>query len=260
MQLLRRERTAGIGLRLAAQRLGHRRHRRLPCIARRGRFRQKGKRAGRRAGDDCHDRRHRLPRSCPYPEAERVMDSDVLAVILLLLALSVALNLKLSLQLLKVVHHLSAAAKAASILPLGEALDAFSGKRLADGAPLTVGDDGQPAVLLFLSSACPKCRHKLPEIEHLAPLAREAGVALWLVSLEPGWRLRRFLQATTLEGSTVRVSGADYGMLNPLMSSPSYLFVSQAGTLDARGMIGDDDWRSFCEQMDEMPTAQEAGA
>lgn len=188
------------------------------------------------------------------------MDSDVLAVILLLLALSVALNLKLSLQLLKAVNSLSAAAKAASILPLGEALGAFSGTRLGDGAPLTVGDDGQPAVLLFLSSACPKCRHKLPEIARLAPLAREAGVALWLVSLEPGWRLRRFLQSTTLAGSTVRVSGVDYEMLNPLMSSPSYLFVSQAGTLDARGMIGDADWRSFCEQMDEVPMAQEASA
>ncbi|UOD31439.1 redoxin domain-containing protein [Massilia violaceinigra] len=188
------------------------------------------------------------------------MDSDVLAVILLLLALSVALNLKLSLQLLNVVNGLSAAAKAASVLPLGEALDAFSGTRLADGAPLTVGDDGQPKVLLFLSSACPKCRHKLPEIARLAPLAREAGVALWLVSLEPGWRLRRFLQATALAGGTVRVSSADYEMLNPLMSSPSYLFVSQAGTLDARGMIGDDDWRSFCEQMDEPPMAQEASA
>ncbi len=188
------------------------------------------------------------------------MDSDVLAVILLLLALSVALNLKLSLQLLKAVNHLSAAAKAASILPLGEALDAFSGTRLANGAPLTVGDIGQPAVLLFLSSACPKCRHKLPEIARLAPLAREAGVALWLVSTEPAWRLRRFLQATTLDGSTVRVASADYEMLNPLMSSPSYLFVSQAGTLDARGMIGDDDWRSFCEQMDELPMAQEASA
>ncbi|HEX8611873.1 MAG TPA: hypothetical protein VF800_11355 [Telluria sp.] len=188
------------------------------------------------------------------------MDSDVLAVILLLLALSVALNLKLSLQLLKAVDRLGTAAKAASILAPGEAVDAFAGKRLAGGAPLTVGGDGQPAVLLFLSSACPKCRHKLPEIARLAPLAREAGVALWLISLEPGWRLRRFLQASALAGSAVRVSTADYEMLNPLMSSPSYLFVSAAGTLDARGMIGDDDWRSFCEQMDEVHMAEGASA
>lgn len=189
-----------------------------------------------------------------------MMDSDVVAIILLLLALSVALNLRLSLHLLKVVGELRASGRAASMLPLGEPVDAFTGKRLLDGAPLTVGEAGQPAVLLFLSSACPKCRHKLPEIARLAPLAREAGVALWLVSLEPGWRLRRFLQSTSLAGSTLRVSNADYGMLNPLMSSPSYLFVSQAGTLDARGMIGDDDWRSFCAQLDEVELAEGASA
>ncbi|WP_164557998.1 peroxiredoxin family protein [Massilia atriviolacea] len=188
------------------------------------------------------------------------MDSDVLAVILLLLALSVALNLTLSLHLLKVVASLSAAAKAASILPLGEEVGAFTGKSLVGGAPLTVGGDGQPAVLLFLSSACPKCRHKLPEIARLAPLAQQAGVALWLVSVEPGWRLRRFLQATALDAHAVRVAAAEYEMLNPLMSSPSYLFVSQDGTLDARGMIGDEDWRSFCEQMDEVQMAHEASA
>lgn len=188
------------------------------------------------------------------------MTSDVLALILLLLALSVALNLKLSLHLLGIVNELRTVARAASMPAPGEALDAFGGKRLADGAPLTLGGDGQPAVLLFLSSACPKCRHKLPEIARLAPLARDAGVALWLVSLEPGWRLRRFLQASPLAASTVRVAAADYAMLNPLMSSPSYLFVSAAGTLDARGMIGDEDWRSFCEQMDQAPMAQGAGA
>ncbi|MDM5176608.1 redoxin domain-containing protein [Massilia sp. DJPM01] len=189
-----------------------------------------------------------------------MMDSDVLALILLLLALSVALNLKLSLHLSKVVNSLSAAAKAASQLPVGEAVPAFTGKALAGGAPAALGGDGQPAVLLFLSSACPKCRQKLPQIERLAPLARDAGLALWLVSIEPAWRLRRFLRATSLAGSTLRVAGADYEMLNPVMSSPSYLFVSAAGTLDARGMIGDDDWRSFCEQMDEVRIASEASA
>ena len=188
------------------------------------------------------------------------MDSDVLAVILLLLALSVALNLKLSLHLVKVVGQLSAAAKAASIPPLGDVVDSFTARPLAGGAPLVLGGAGQPAVLLFLSSACPKCRHKLPEIARLAPLARDAGVALWLVSLEPAWRLRRFLHATALEASTVRVAAADYEILNPLMSSPSYLFISAAGTLDARGMIGDDDWRSFCEQMDEVHLVHEASA
>ncbi|MCY0913441.1 redoxin family protein [Massilia sp. H27-R4] len=189
-----------------------------------------------------------------------MMDGDVLAVILLLLALSVALNLKLSLKLSKAVDSLSAAAKAAALAPLGGPVPAFTGKLLDGGAPVTVGGDGQAAVLLFLSSACPKCRQKLLGIEHLAPLAHDAGVALWLVSVEPAWRLRRFLQSTALAGSTVRVAAADYEMLNPVMSSPSYLFVSAAGTLDARGMLGDDDWRSFCEQMDETRIAGEAGA
>jgi hypothetical protein len=180
-----------------------------------------------------------------------MMGSEVLAVILLLLALSVALNLALTLHLAKAVGNLGAAARAGALPAPGEALDAVDGKRLADGAPLAVGGAGQPAVLLFLSSACPKCRHKLPEIARLAPLARAAGVELWLVSAEPAWRLRRFLRAGALAGSAVRVSGADYAMLNPLMSSPSYLFVSAAGTLDARGMIGDADWGSFCAQIED---------
>nr|WP_255522886.1 redoxin domain-containing protein [Rugamonas sp. CCM 8940] len=119
---------------------------------------------------------------------------------------------------------------------------------------------GQPTVLLFLSSKCAKCRGKLAEIAALAPAANGAGVDLWLVSTESGWRLRRFLAGSGLERITLRVAAKAYRRLNPQLSSPAYLFIDEHGALQAGGLVGDEDWFSFVEQMRDVDADADAAA
>ncbi len=165
------------------------------------------------------------------------MSADVLYLILALLMLSVALNLALTLRLNRTVRRLAAAIPPA-LLQVGDVVPAIG------ALPA-----GVPAALLFLSSACPKCRDKLPEIKRLFPLAEQAGLAIRMVSMEPAWRWRRFLGEGELLRASVRLRRRDYLVLNPLLASPAYLFVDETGTLEAAGTIGDDDWQALCQQL-----------
>lgn len=183
-----------------------------------------------------------------------MMPAGMLYAVLLVLALSVALNLALTFRLLAAVRALADGPPVP--LSAGMPLPPIEGRvlpgRLLPGrAVVALPPAGQPAVLLFLSSRCPKCRAKLPEIAGLLAPAQAAGVAVWLVSHEPSWRLRRFLRASPLAAVAVRVARASYRQLNVRYASPSYLFIGHDGMVQAQGMIGDDDWMSFCAQMDD---------
>ncbi len=145
-------------------------------------------------------------------------------------------------------------ARAAQPLPVGEAVAAVMGKMLSDGAPVMLPGVEQAVALLFLSSRCPSCRGKLPEIARLLAPATAAGLKIHLVSAEPAWRLRRFLP-DELRRVTVVVSARRYARLNPMMFAPYYLFIDASGALQAAGLIGDDDWLSLNAQMDEVAAA-----
>lgn len=176
------------------------------------------------------------------------MDADLLYLTLAALAFAIALNLKLTLAVLRNARR--ALERAAPLQP-GQPLPAVGATPLAGAsrAPVALGGAGRARALLFLSSQCPKCRAKVPGIAALAGLADDAGVALWIVSDEPRWRLSSLLRGTALAARTLRLAGADYRCLNPLRASPAYLFVNHEGTIDAAGLIGDADWRAFERQL-----------
>ena len=178
-----------------------------------------------------------------------MMDADTLHLVLGVLAFGLALNLKLTLSVLAASRNAAAAASTPFTLPEGERIPPVAARSLRDRAALALDAEGQPSVLLFLSSTCPKCRAKLPEISALLPLAQEAGVSLRLVSREPAWRLRRFLAGTPLAAVAARVSTKGYKALNPTMTSPYYVFLDQDARLQAGGIIGDDNWASFQDQL-----------
>lgn len=188
-----------------------------------------------------------------------MITNDTLYLILGLLIFSAALNLLLILRLNRTVRRFAAAFPRTMLQP-GATVPAIRGKALAGGARLTVCGDGAPTALLFLSSNCPKCRAKLPEIARLLPLAHQAGLTMRLVSMEPAWRLRRFLGRNVLSQFAVRVSRQDYLALNPIMATPGYLFADEDGIVEAAGMIGDDDWQSLCGQLEAEPISDEAAA
>lgn len=184
------------------------------------------------------------------------MDSTILHLVLAVLAFALAGNVWLSLAVLRASRRERVAPVA---LEAGQTLPQVTARLLGDRQRVRPGADGQPAVLLFLASRCPKCLEKLPALERLLPQAHGAGLVLWLVSEEPARRLRSFLGSAALLAVTARVSLRDYRLLNPQMSSPSYVFVDHQGAVQATGLIGDENWLSLLEQLAE-PEPKERAA
>jgi AhpC/TSA family len=180
------------------------------------------------------------------------MDMSILYLILTILTLSVALNLKLTFSLLNTMRNMAAEKDRPFIPPIGEIVPEVKAKRLGTGEIVVIPGSQQAAVCLFLSSTCPKCREKLPELEKLLPLLPVAGLSMWLVSQEPKWRLKRFLKNNQMASVAIFVNKQDYKILNPTQTSPFYLFTNHNAALEAGGLIGDENWQSFLEQMDEV--------
>ncbi|MFL6657141.1 MAG: hypothetical protein ACJ8GW_03640 [Massilia sp.] len=184
------------------------------------------------------------------------MGLSTLELAVLILAICVAINLQLSIKLLAMLRALP---QEAQVLPIGLPLPTTQGRLLADGAPLTLPLAERAAVLLFLSSKCPKCKEKLPLLTSLLPLAQEAGVDMLLPSLESAWRLRRFI-GPELAAHTLLLKKAAYKALNPMLQTPNYTFVGAEGEVEAVGMIGDEDWLAFQAQLQEIGAGAELAA
>lgn len=186
------------------------------------------------------------------------METEALYVVLGVLAFGVALAIRLSLAAVDAARHLAAGRDRAPTPPVGEIIPAVPARMLQGGARRQLPGLGLPSVLLFLSSTCPKCRQKLPELAGYLPQLEDAGLELWLVSREPAWRLRRFLRGSLLARHALRVGMRGYKALNPTMGSPLYLFVDEAGRLQAGGMVGDENWLIFQQQMRDIAETREA--
>lgn len=181
------------------------------------------------------------------------MDSQILYLTLALLACGLALNIKLTLSVLQTSRR---ERDAPEPLQAGMPIPQVVARVLQGGARHRLGDSGQAAALLFLSSKCPKCRAKLAEIGRMLPQAEQAGLAIWIVSLEPGWRLRQFLGDAFPWSRVLRLTLRDYKLLNATLASPAYLMVDHQGVLEAAGMIGDDNWLSLRDQLADSVTAE----
>lgn len=174
------------------------------------------------------------------------MDNEIICLALAVLAFAVALNLKLTISVLYAGR--SERDAPAPLLP-GEPVPSVTGRPLGGRFMQRPLLDGQPATLLFLSSRCPKCRTKLAELEQMLPAAQRAGLAVWLISAEPAWRLRRFLDGRFPLAQVLRLNRRDYKILNATGASPAYLFVNHAGILEAGGLIGDENWLGLRAQL-----------
>lgn len=172
------------------------------------------------------------------------MDDQILYLTLATLAFAIALNLKLTLSVLEAARR---EREPAEVLMPGHRVPNVTA-RSARGR-VELAPNNQVAVLMFLSSKCVKCRSKLPEIEKMMPAARDAGLALWVVSAEPAWRMRQFLHGSDVGTIIAQVKRKDYKVLNGKMVSPAYLFVNHESMLEAAGLIGDADWLALREQL-----------
>lgn len=187
------------------------------------------------------------------------MDRELLLLILSLLAFGLAFNLQLSLSVLRRTR----AERDMPAVPRpspGDRAPRVTARRLGEGGREPLLPDGQACAVLFLSSKCDKCRARLPEVASLLPGAAAAGLALRIASLDPAFRVRRFLAGTPLAATVYQLRTEDYKSLNPLLASPAYLFVNHEGDIEAAGLIGDENWQSLAEQLAHGADAEAAAA
>ncbi len=185
------------------------------------------------------------------------MDRQILLTTLAFLAFGMALNLHLSLAVLRrqrMQHDVPAAPVA------GDPAPPMLSRRLGTRSRQPLLPEGQACALLFLSSRCDKCRAHLPEVAAMLPAATAAGLEMRIVSIEPWFRLRRFLAGTPLAAAAHQVVTEDYKRLNPRFASPAYMFVDHQGVIEATGLIGDDNWLQLRAQLAHSGTEEETAA
>lgn len=182
------------------------------------------------------------------------MDRQLLLLILAMLAFGLAFNLYLSLSVLR--RTRMERDPAAEPVPMpGEAAPRLPARHMDTRTRASLLPEGRACALLFLSTRCDKCRERLPQVAALLPAAAAAGLALRIPSVEPAFRLRRFLRGTPLAGAVWQLRTADYKRLNPRLASPAYLFVNHEGGIEAAGLIGDENWLGLVEQLSQAEAA-----
>ena len=145
-------------------------------------------------------------------------------------------------------------------IPLGQAVPAFEGRaRTGDRRVTSAELAGQAAVLLFLSSGCSKCFRTVPELLRILPAIHDAGVALWIIPADSRHDLAPLLEGSALLDHSLIVEPAVRERLNPRSAAPVYIFFDHRTVALASGLIGDDDWQSFVDQLvDQMQASSTA--
>ncbi len=136
-------------------------------------------------------------------------------------------------------------------VPLGQPVPAFEGRARASGRRVRSEElEGQAAVLLFMSSGCPKCRGKVAELLRLLPSIHGAGLGFWIVPADSTHEISLLLEDPALMEHVLLLEPAVRERLNPRGAAPLYLFIDHRMVALASGQVGDDDWMSFVAQMD----------
>lgn len=178
------------------------------------------------------------------------MDTSLIFIVLSVLTFSAALNLFLTMRLAARVRSGLAPATTALSLPVGKEMPPFEGRLLADGAQLkSIDFAGKALVLVFMSSACSKCKTTIPELCGILPAMRRAGVTLWISSQDSINEIAELLEDSPLLAHLMVLDTAAHKRLNPLGAVPQYIFVDDEMIVQASSYVGDEDWQSFVQQM-----------
>lgn len=174
------------------------------------------------------------------------MDDRLISLILTAVTFATAFNLFLLLRILRVVHPVEE-----PLVPLvGKAVPRFTGRRSADGGPIAWADlAGRPAVLVFLSSGCPDCRSRIPDLAAILPGAAKAGIAFWIVAADDAHDIAPLVGDTPLAEHTMTMDPTAREALNPFGATPLYIFIDEATIVQAGNHLGDEDWNVFLEEM-----------
>ena len=177
------------------------------------------------------------------------MDADLLVLVLVVVTLAAALNLWLTFRLAARIRELTAPA---FTVPLGEPVPAFEGTAPAQSRVIRSSDlAGRSTVLVFLSPGCKACAGRISELIELLPGAEQLGVILWIVPADDIHDIGRLIADTPLAEHLLILDAANRLRLNPLTAAPFYLFIDESLVARASNNVGDEDWRTFVQQMRE---------
>lgn len=185
------------------------------------------------------------------------MNNVLLLLIMFFLVVVVALNLWLTFRMIHTLKYTNLKTNAPQSLSIGTITPNFSANRLTTNTNITSNEYADYAkVWLFLSTACNKCKGKLPELEKVLSATNDSGVIIRILTNESERRMRFFLNSTVLQDIALIIDTITYSLINPLGASPYYMFVDTQNVLQAEGMIGDENWLGFVGQLTELKQVQ----
>ena len=167
---------------------------------------------------------------------------DLQTVVLFLLAVTF-INLLINIKLVKVILNLKS--DASVNLLEDSSLPMVSGYNFDSKESLTVNNIESDKVLVFLQTNCPKCKSKLKHFETIISNAAEANVDVKIVLSENEAAIDRFIGKYDLKKYVLHMKRDDYLHLNPHQISPAYMFVNAENEIEVQGMIDDDNWQYF---------------
>lgn len=175
------------------------------------------------------------------------MESGLLVLVLLAVTFAAALNLWLTFRLSARMREMNAPA---FTVPLGEPVPWFEGTAPVHSRVIRSSDlAGQPIVLVFLSPGCQVCAGHVSELIEILPGAERLGVNLWIVAADDVHDIGRLVANTPLADRVLILNAANRLRLNPRGAVPFFLFIDETLIARASNNVGDEDWRTFVQQM-----------
>lgn len=104
-------------------------------------------------------------------------------------------------------------------------------------------------VIIFLQTNCPKCKSKLSRLIEIIERAAQVEVDVKIVLYGSETSIERFVGLHDLKSNILQLSRVDYLSLNPRQISPAYMFVNEQNEIEAQGMIDDENWQYFYQNI-----------
>lgn len=175
---------------------------------------------------------------------------EALYLLIICLALFSAFNFLLTLKLGNIVSELSLALPGEHSPLIGRQLPPIKARAIATSRVVEIQAKTNSAfAIIFIAPACPKCVAKIPEIVKLTEEARRLSLTIWVVCTATRRQSKRFLNQTPLLDYAITLPEDIRKVVNPSNISPYYVFLEQDLKILATGMLGDQNWDSFKDQV-----------
>lgn len=169
-----------------------------------------------------------------------IVDLQLVVLFLLLICL---INFFINIKLIKVIIN----SKSNEVVNLLEdaILPEITGYNYDSKQLQTINEIVSDKVLIFLQTNCPKCKSKLSKFIKIIEKATQVQVDVKIVLYGDEASIDSFVGSHDLKSNILQLSRSDYLSLNPRQISPAYMFVNEQNEIEVQGMVDDDNWQYF---------------